>query len=65
MRATASTPKAVASPTSASAWRAGGRQSKGSKGRALSPEELRKLIEQGAEIRPSEGEGSAEGEGCT
>jgi nitric oxide reductase NorD protein len=41
----------------------GGRQSKGSKGRALSPEELRKLIEQGAEIRPSEGEGSAEGEG--
>jgi nitric oxide reductase NorD protein len=40
-----------------------GKQSKGSKGRALSPDELRKLIEQGAEIRPSEGEGNAEGEG--
>jgi hypothetical protein len=42
---------------------ASGQQHKGSKGRALSPEELRKLIEQGAEIRPSKGDGSAEGEG--
>ena len=40
-----------------------GKQSKGGKGRALSPEELRKLIEQGAEIKPSQGEGSAEGDG--
>jgi nitric oxide reductase NorD protein len=40
-----------------------GQQSKGSKGRALSPEELRKLIEQGAEIRPSQGDGNVDGEG--
>ncbi|MGO9450185.1 MAG: VWA domain-containing protein [Candidatus Binataceae bacterium] len=40
-----------------------GQQTKGNKGRALSPEELRKLIEQGAEIRPSQGDGNAEGEG--
>ena len=40
-----------------------GKQSKGGKGRALSPEELRKLIEQGAEIKPSQGEGSADGDG--
>jgi len=40
-----------------------GKQSRGGKGRALSPEELRKLIEQGAEIKPSQGTGSAEGDG--
>jgi len=40
-----------------------GQQSKGSKGRALSPEELRKLIEQGAQIRPSQGDGNVDGEG--
>ena len=40
-----------------------GKQSKGGQGRALSPEELRKLIEQGAEIKPSQGDGSAEGDG--
>jgi nitric oxide reductase NorD protein len=42
---------------------ASGKQSKGSQGRALSPEELRKLIEQGAEIKPAQGDGSADGEG--
>jgi nitric oxide reductase NorD protein len=40
-----------------------GKQSKSGKGRALSPEELRKLIEQGAEIRPSESQGDTEGDG--
>src|SRR5579885_731615 len=40
-----------------------GQQNKGAKGRALSPEELRKLIEQGAEIRPSQGDGNADGDG--
>jgi nitric oxide reductase NorD protein len=40
-----------------------GKQSKGGKGRALSPEELRKLIEQGAEIKPSQGDGNADGDG--
>jgi nitric oxide reductase NorD protein len=40
-----------------------GQRSKSGKGRALSPEELRKLIEQGAEIRPSESQGDTEGEG--
>ena len=40
-----------------------GKQSRGGRGRALSPEELRKLIEQGAEIKPSQGTGSAEGDG--
>ncbi len=40
-----------------------GQRNKGSKGRALSPEELRKLIEQGAEIRPSQGDGNADGDG--
>ncbi|MGC1341284.1 MAG: VWA domain-containing protein, partial [Candidatus Binataceae bacterium] len=40
-----------------------GRQSKGNQGRALSPEELRKLIEQGAQINPSQGEGNADGDG--
>jgi len=40
-----------------------GKHSKGGKGRALSPEELRKLIEQGAELKPSQGDGSADGDG--
>jgi nitric oxide reductase NorD protein len=40
-----------------------GRQSKGRGGRPLSPEEIRKLLEQGAQIKPSEGEGDADGEG--
>ena len=40
-----------------------GQRNKGSKGRALSPEELRKLIEQGAEIRPSQGDGNTDGDG--
>lgn len=40
-----------------------GRQSKGRGGRPLTPEEIRKLLEQGAQIKPSEGEGGAEGEG--
>ena len=40
-----------------------GKQSKGGQGRALSPEELRKLIEQGAEIKPSQGDGNADGDG--
>jgi nitric oxide reductase NorD protein len=38
-------------------------QSKRKGGRALSAEELRKLIEQGAQLKPSEGQGGAEGEG--
>ncbi|HUN58198.1 MAG TPA: hypothetical protein VMU41_08795, partial [Candidatus Binataceae bacterium] len=38
-------------------------QSKRKGGRALSPDELRKLIEQGAQLKPSEGQGGAEGEG--
>ncbi|HTT75977.1 MAG TPA: hypothetical protein VMF50_08355, partial [Candidatus Binataceae bacterium] len=38
-------------------------QSKGKGGRTLSPEELRKLLEQGAQLKPSEGQGGAEGEG--
>jgi nitric oxide reductase NorD protein len=42
---------------------ASGKQSRGGKGKALSPEELRKLIEQGAEIKPSQGDGSADGDG--
>ena len=40
-----------------------GKQSKGKGGRALSPEQIRKLLEQGAQIRPSEGEGGADGDG--
>src|SRR5260370_34416037 len=40
-----------------------GKQSKGGQGRALSPEELRKLLEQGAEIKPSQGDGTADGDG--
>jgi nitric oxide reductase NorD protein len=42
---------------------ASGKQSKGGKSRGLSPEELRKLIESGAELKPSQSDGSAEGEG--
>jgi nitric oxide reductase NorD protein len=42
---------------------ASGGRSKGGKGRALSPEELRKLIEQGAEIDPSMGDGDSDGDG--
>jgi nitric oxide reductase NorD protein len=42
---------------------ASGKESKGGKGKALSPEELRKLIEQGAEIKPAQGDGSADGDG--
>lgn len=40
-----------------------GKHSKGGQGKALSPEELRKLIEQGAEIKPAQGDGSADGDG--
>ncbi|HEY6394480.1 MAG TPA: VWA domain-containing protein [Candidatus Binataceae bacterium] len=40
-----------------------GKQSKGGQGRALSPEELRQMIEQGAELKPSQSEGNADGEG--
>jgi nitric oxide reductase NorD protein len=40
-----------------------GKQSKGRGGRPLSPEEIRKLLEQGAQIKPAEGQGGAEGEG--
>ena len=40
-----------------------GKQSKGRGGRPLSPEEIRKLLEQGAQLKPAEGEGGAEGEG--
>src|SRR5581483_8167063 len=42
---------------------AAGRSSKGRGGRPLSPEEIRKLLEQGAQIKPAEGEGEADGEG--
>ena len=38
-------------------------QSKGKGGRALTPDELRKLIESGAQLKPSEGQGGGEGEG--
>jgi hypothetical protein len=38
-------------------------QSKGKGGRSLTPDELRKLIEAGAQLKPSEGQGGAEGEG--
>jgi nitric oxide reductase NorD protein len=38
-------------------------QSKRKGGHALSADELRKLIEQGAQLKPSEGPGGAEGEG--
>ncbi|MGA2412487.1 MAG: hypothetical protein ABSG46_19140, partial [Candidatus Binataceae bacterium] len=40
-----------------------GGKSRGKGGRPLSPEELRKLIEKGAQLKPSEGQGGAEGEG--
>jgi len=40
-----------------------GKHSKGRGGRPLSPEEIRKLLEQGAQIKPAEGQGGAEGEG--
>src|SRR5579863_707992 len=42
---------------------ASGRNSKGKGGRALSPEEIRKLLEKGAQLKPSQTEGGAEGEG--
>ncbi len=42
---------------------ASGKQSKGRGGHPLSPEEIRKLLEQGAQIKPAQGEGGAEGEG--
>ena len=41
---------------------ASGRHSKG-KGRPLTPEEIRKLLEQGAQLKPSQSTGGAEGEG--
>jgi len=40
-----------------------GRHSKGKGGRPLTPEELRKLIEQGAQLKPSESRGDADGDG--
>jgi nitric oxide reductase NorD protein len=40
-----------------------GKRSKGGGGEALSAEEIRRMLEQGAELKPSEGEGSAGGDG--
>jgi nitric oxide reductase NorD protein len=40
-----------------------GQNSKGKGGRPLTPEEIRRLIEQGMELRPAQGEGGADGEG--
>ena len=40
-----------------------GKSPKGGKSKALSPEELKKLLEQGAQIDPSQGSGAADGEG--
>jgi nitric oxide reductase NorD protein len=40
-----------------------GRHSKGKGGRPLTPDELRKLIEQGAQLKPAESSGDAEGDG--
>jgi nitric oxide reductase NorD protein len=40
-----------------------GKSGKGGNSRALSPEELKKLIEQGAQIDPSQASGNAEGDG--
>jgi hypothetical protein len=40
-----------------------GKSGKGGTSRALSPEELKKLLEQGAQIDPSQSSGNAEGEG--
>lgn len=42
---------------------ASGHSDKAGKGRAMSPEELRRLIEQGAQINPSESSGETEGDG--
>ncbi len=42
---------------------ASGKRSKSGGGRPLSPDEIRRLIEQGAELKPAEGSGEAEGEG--
>ncbi len=42
---------------------ASGRHGKGRRGRPLTPEEIRKLLEKGAQLKPSEGEGGAESEG--
>lgn len=40
-----------------------GRSGKGGKSRALSPEELRRMIEAGAELNPTESSGETEGDG--
>lgn len=40
-----------------------GQNAKGKGGRPLTAEEIRRLIEQGMELRPAQGEGGAEGEG--
>lgn len=40
-----------------------GKSGKGGNSRALSPEELKKLLEQGAQIDPSQSSGNADGEG--
>jgi nitric oxide reductase NorD protein len=40
-----------------------GKQAKGKGGRPLTPDEIRRLLEAGAQLRPAEGEGSGEGEG--
>ncbi len=40
-----------------------GKSPKGGKSKALSPEELKKLLEQGAKIDPSQSSGAADGEG--
>jgi len=42
---------------------ASGKSGKSGKSRALSPEELKKLIEQGAQLNPSQATGDTEGEG--
>jgi nitric oxide reductase NorD protein len=42
---------------------ASGRSSKGKGGRPLSPEEIRKLIEQGAKLKPAESSGNADADG--
>jgi nitric oxide reductase NorD protein len=42
---------------------ASGRTSKGKGSRPLTPEEIRKLLEAGAKLKPAEGTGGAEGEG--
>jgi nitric oxide reductase NorD protein len=42
---------------------ASGKSSRGKGGRSLSPEEIQRMLEQGAQIRPSQAEGGAEGEG--